>query len=283
MKLTRMIESGLPAIIGGTGINFRGPTSPLKNARDETIETRWGKAQITRAEYSGREIIFLHRHAATDGSSRVVPPHSINYRANVAALKKLGATGIFASTAVGSLRADWPPGTLVLLDDFIDGTSGRNKTFFDEHAIHIDVTQPYCPALRELLKGTAARLDLKLEDGGTYFCADGPRFETPAEICAYAKWGADVVGMTGAPEVALAREAHLSYAGVSIATNAAAGMGEQPLTQAEVLETMNAALPNVARLLLEAALHYKDDPSLASRKATDEFRSADFDPQNKIA
>jgi 5'-methylthioadenosine phosphorylase len=270
---------GLPAIIGGTGVHLRGPDSPLSHARDEIVMTRWGTARVTHAEYSGRAIIFLHRHAAPDGSARTVPPHAINYRANIAALKKLGVSGVFASTAVGSLRAAWPPGTLVLLDDFMDGTSGRAATFFDENAVHIDLTEPYCPALRALLRATAARLETELHDGGTYFCANGPRFETPAEIRAYARGGADLVGMTGVPEATLAREAQLSYAGVSIVTNAAAGLGAQPLTQSEVLAAMNAALPRVARLLLEASLYYTDDPARPARNATAEFAGAQFDPQ----
>ena len=276
-----MIEN-LIAIIGGTGFNLRGNNSPLLDARDETIHTHWGTAHVTRArlnEPDGREIVFLHRHASPDDASRhSTPPHKINYRANIAALKKLGVTGILASSAVGSLRPEWPGGTLILLDQFIDCTTARHKTFYDERAVHIDVTDPYCPHLRALLLRTAHDLDIALHDGGTYLCAEGPRFETPAEIRAYAMWGADVVGMTGVPEVVLAREASISYAGVSIITNAAAGISPQPLTQAEVLDAMAIALPQVAELFLQAARNYQDDPTLPSRRATVEFQTSGFDP-----
>jgi len=271
-----MSDNDLLAIIGGTGIDLRGADSPLQQARDEVVETRWGRAIVTRAQLHEREILFLHRHAASslDGGKvqgAAIPPHRINYRANIAALKKLGATAIFASTAVGSLRQEWSPGTLVLLDQFLDFTTTRAKTFFDNSAVHVDVTEPYCARARALLLDAALDSKLKIEDGGVYACADGPRFETPAEIRAYKMWGADVVGMTGVPETVLAREANISYAGVSIVTNFAAGILPQPLTQAEVLDAMRHALPQVVHLFLAAARHYKDDSSTRSRRATEEF------------
>ena len=274
------------AIIGGTGVDLRGADSPLSDAREEVITTQHGAALVTLARHEGREIAFLHRHANPDKQtqhlSHHLPPHRVNYRANIAALKKLDVTAIFASTAVGSLRREWAPGTLVLLDQFIDCTSGREKTFFDLGAVHVDVTHPYCPALRGLLKSAAQKLDYDLQDGGTYLCANGPRFETPAEIAAFARWGADLVGMTGVPEATLAREANISYAGVSIATNFAAGISPQPLTQAEVIESMIIALPRVVELFLLAARDYRDDPALPSRSATAEFKTSSFDPDSFI-
>jgi 5'-methylthioadenosine phosphorylase len=263
--------SELLAIIGGTGVDLRGVDSPLQDARDEIIETRWGTALVTLANLDNRELAFLHRHTPSPGI--YLPPHRVNYRANIAALKKIGATAIFASTAVGCLRPEWVPGTLVLLNDFIDATTARDKTFFDDRAVHIDVSDPYCPRLRALLRTTAEDLGFTLQDGGTYICTDGPRFETAAEIRAYAAWNADVVGMTGVPEVVLAREANISYAGVSIVTNAAAGILPQPLTQAEVMEAMREALPRVVQLFLAAAHDYRDDPTAASRYVTAEFGS----------
>ncbi|HEX8833291.1 MAG TPA: MTAP family purine nucleoside phosphorylase [Abditibacteriaceae bacterium] len=265
--------NGLLAIIGGTGVDLRGEGSPLYDLRDETVETRWGTARVTLAKLGERDIVFLHRHSPAPGTH--IPPHRINYRANIAALKKLGVTAILASTAVGSLRREWAPGTLVLLSQFIDATTTRDKTFFDDRAVHIDVTEPYCPRLRALLGESAEDLNLSLHDGGTYLCTDGPRFETPAEIRLYSAWGADVVGMTGVPEVVLAREANISYAGVSIVTNAAAGVLPQPLTQSEVLDAMREALPNVVQLFLAAAADYSDDPTSASRRVTAEFGSPD--------
>ena len=142
----------LLAFIGGTGFDLRGAGSPFTHARDETIETRFGLAHVTRADLDDKPVVFLHRHARPGNPTfKDVPPHKINYRANIAALKTLGATAILASTAVGGLRREWAPGTLVCLDNFLDMTTNRAKTFFDARAVHVDVTQPYCPSLRELV------------------------------------------------------------------------------------------------------------------------------------
>ena len=281
-----MSSSHLVAIIGGTGLESLAD-SPLQNARDERIQTRWGSALITRATLqsanaASRELIFLHRHAAPDSEKGRVPPHQINYRANIAALKRLGVTAIFASTAVGSLNVNYPPGTLLLLNDFLDATSRRDKTFFDTYPVHVDVTNPYCPHARTALLKAAQDLKIPLRDGGTYLCTDGPRFETPAEIKLYASWNADVVGMTGVPEVVLAREANISYAGVSIVTNLAAGISDAPLTQGEVLDAMKKALPQVSQLFLSAARSYQDDPQVLARRATREFATPHFDPDAVI-
>jgi len=276
-----MDRQGLLAIIGGTGFDLRGEHTPFGAVRAELIHTRWGAAHVTHARLQkdgGREIVFLHRHADPHvPGRRRVPPHKINYRANIAALKKIGVTAILASTAVGSLRPQWPAGTLVLLDQFIDCTTNREKTFFDEQPVHVDVTEPYCGHLRALLRQTAADANIEMQDGGTYLCTDGPRFETPAEIRAYTQWGADVVGMTGFPEAALAREASISYAGISIITNAGAGISPNPLTQSEVLAAMQTAFPRVAQLFLSAAVAYRDDPALPARRATAEFDTPEFD------
>jgi 5'-methylthioadenosine phosphorylase len=269
------------AIIGGTGVELS--THPaLRSVRDEVVETRWGTALVTRAVLDAKEVLFLHRHADPITKRRHVPPHKINYRANIAALKKLGATAIFASTAVGSLHSEWRPGTFVLLDQFIDFTCARPKTFFDEHALHVDFTEPYCRQAREYLRATATQLKMEMHNGGTYLCTDGPRFETPAEIRAFGNWGADVVGMTGVPEVVLAREAQIAYAGVSIVTNLAAGIAPEPLTQAEVLEAMRIAQPRVVELFLEAAREYSPDALWPSRCATREYATPDFEPDDEI-
>jgi 5'-methylthioadenosine phosphorylase len=277
------MAKSLLAFIGGTGFDLRGPDSPFTNAHDEQIHTRFGPAAVTHAQLDGRNVVFLHRHAHPDNPGlKTVPPHKINYRANIAALKKLGVTGILASTAVGGLRSEWPSGTLVLLNQFLDTTTGRDKTFFDSRAVHIDVTEPYCGHLRSLLLGVAKEIGVELQDGGTYICTDGPRFETAAEIRCFKQWGADVVGMTGVPEATLAREAEMSYVGVSIVTNAAAGISEHPLTHEEVTDAMKLALPTVAKLFLEAAKRYEDDPTTAARKSTRDFVVEGYDPTDEI-
>ena len=269
------------AIIGGTGVELRSHRA-LSDQRDEVVETQWGQALVTRVLLGKQAVLFLHRHAGPQTGKRHVPPHKINYRANIAALKKLGVTAIFASTAVGSLRPDWKPGTLVLLDQFIDCTSLRPKTFFEDRAVHVDVTEPYCLNAQKYLQEAATRLGLSLSTGGTYLCTDGPRFETPAEIQMFRQWGADLVGMTGVPEVVLAREAEIAYAGVSIVTNLAAGISPEPLTQAEVLDAMKEALPRVVDLFLEAAREYSPDDSWPSRNATREFATDGFEPLDSI-
>lgn len=273
----------LLAFIGGTGFDLRGPDSPFSDVRDEAVETRFGAAHVTHVRLNEKPLVFLHRHARPhDPTKKDVPPHRINYRANIAALKQLGVTGILASTAVGCLRPEWEPGTLVCLDSLLDVTTNRIKTFFDARAVHIDVTWPYCSHLRTLLLGVAEKLGTPLVDGGTYLCADGPRFETAAEIRTYKIWGADVVGMTGSPECFLAREAEMSYAGVSIVTNQAAGISPHPLTHEEVLEAMHAALPALAKLFLAAARDYEDDPSIPARNSTRGFVTSDYDPISEI-
>ncbi len=277
------MPKSLLAFIGGTGFDLRGAGSPFKNTQDGQIETRFGPAAVTRATLDGRPVVFLHRHARPDDPTRKdVPPHRINYRAQISALKKLGVTGILASTAVGGLRPHWPAGTLVLLDQFIDITTRRDKTFFDARAVHIDVTQPYCEHLRALLLRVADEIEVELQASGTYLCADGPRFETAAEIKTYAMWGADVVGMTGATEAILAREAEISYAGVSIVTNAAAGISPHPLTHMEVTQAMQGALPTVAKLFLEAARRYEDNPTTSARIATRDFATGGYEPRDEI-
>lgn len=277
------MPKSLLAFIGGTGFDLRGPQSPFKNAMDGHVDTRFGPAAITHAMLDAKPVVFLHRHARPDDMAKKdVPPHQINYRANIAALKKLGVTGILASTAVGGLRPQWPSGTLILLDQFLDFTTHRTKTFFDHRAVHIDVTQPYCAHLRALLLQAASDLRVDLHDGGTYLCADGPRFETAAEIKMFEKWGADVVGMTGATEATLAREAEISYAGVSVVTNAAAGISPHPLTHEEVTLAMKEALPRIAKLFLEAARRYEDDPNAASRRATRDFAVDGYEPNSEI-
>ena len=273
----------LLSFIGGTGFDLRGPDSPFSDARDELVSTKFGNASVTHANLDGKPVVFLHRHARPDDPMRKdVPPHKINYRANIAALKQLGATAILASTAVGGLRSEWAPGTLVCLDNFLDMTTNREKTFFDERAVHIDVTQPYCEELRALLLKTAKTENIELADGGTYGCADGPRFETSAEVRIYGTWGVDVVGMTGVPECTLAREAEICYSGVSIVTNQAAGISPHPLTHMEVMEEMKSALPILADLFLATARVYQDNPDWAARKATRDFVTADYDPTSEI-
>jgi Purine nucleoside phosphorylase len=176
----------------------------------------------------------------------------------------LGADRVLATNAVGSLRLDLEPGALIAFDDFIDFTHGRGVSFWKNHpesplgVTHTDFSEPYCPLLRDVLMETAANLNLPLLPRATYVCANGPRFESPAEIRMFAQWGGDVVGMTGLPEAVFAREAGLCYAAVGIVTNFAAGLTPEPVDHAEVVARMGLQVEQVRALLLEAALRLPD-------------------------
>jgi 5'-methylthioadenosine phosphorylase len=236
------------AIIGGTGVGQFDLDSPPEQ---RIITTPYGDALAQVGMLRGKTIAFLARH----GAGHKVPPHQINYRANIAALVKLGVRAVLATTAVGGLRIELKPGEFVLLDDLIDFTRDRtHKTFFDGdggQVVHTDFTRPYSEPLRTAIQEAAQTLAIPLRSTGTYLCNDGPRYETPAEVRLFAQWGADVVGMTGVPEATLAREAGLHYAGISLVTNPGAGISPTPLTHQEVEEAMHTAGPRLRELLTE--------------------------------
>lgn len=238
------------AIIGGTGL-YENPY--LEDREKVVVETRFGGALLYRGRYREREVYFLARH----GEGHGLPPHLVNYRANIAAIKKLGIAAVLATAAVGSLRRAMAPGSLVLIDQFIDFTRGRPSTFFEggeAGVVHVDLTEPYCPALRGAFLRAAERTGERIIDGGCYLCTEGPRFETPAEISMFALWGGDLVGMTNVPEVVLAREAGLCYATIALVSNFAAGISATPLSHQEVLAEMAQRKGALDRLLLEAVL-----------------------------
>lgn len=242
-----MIRADL-AVIGGTGVY---KADMLVNTRDVEIETRYGKVSLMLGEYKGRQVAFLARH----GKGHSVPPHLVNYRANIQALKDLGVKKIIATAAVGSLNIEMAPQDFVLLDQFLDFTKARNCTFFDgelEGVRHIDVTEPYCPRLRSFLYERAVKLGIKTHQGGCYVCMEGPRYETPAEIKMLKLFGGDVVGMTNVPEVVLAREAGLCYATVAMVTNYAAGIAPAKLSHSEVVQVMDQLSENISRLIMAA-------------------------------
>ena len=229
------------AIIGGSGF-YSVPGCKLREKR--VVWTKYGDATLFIYENSsGGEFIFLPRH----GEDHNCAPHKINYRANIKALHEAGVELIIGISSVGSLRESIRPGDFVLLDQFLDFTKHRPITFFDEDGcvVHTDMTEPYCQELRQCIL-TAPRKGITLHDKGTYVCAEGPRFETAAEIRMYAMLGGDVVGMTGVPDVVLARELGICYAGIAVATNYAAGISKV-VTHVEVLEAMK----NIESLLAD--------------------------------
>ncbi len=211
------------AIVTGTGFEALRSLLPELETRVDTIRTRYGKATVVTTSYRGEEIVILPRH----GLQHEVPPHRINHRANLKALHQLGVTAVLGILAVGSLSTHVPPGTVVVLDQFLDFTRGPVPTFFHggrTGVVHTTMTEPYCAALREQLAALAAARHLPLVPRGTYVCTSGPRLETAAEIRMFRQLGGDVVGMTGVPEACLARELGLHYAGVAYSVNWAAGI-----------------------------------------------------------
>ncbi len=236
------------AVIGGTGVY---DPRMLEEVHEESLVTPFGKITYKTGQYRGQEVIFIPRH----GAGHTIPPHLINYRANIWGLKKLGVNTILATTAVGSLNLAMKPGDFVLVDQFLDFTKNRQHTFYEggeRGVVHVDVTDPYCAALRAVLARAAVESSLSVHRSGVYVCTEGPRFETPAEIRAFTMLGGDLVGMTNVPEVVLAREAEMCYATISMVTNFAAGISPTPLTHAEVLETMEANTDNLKQLVMKA-------------------------------
>ena len=215
-------------IIGGTGVYDI--VDKADSMKKQKVETEYGDVEVSILDIEGKKVVFLPRHSA--GHS--YPPHKINYKANIRALEKLGVNEIIATNSVGSLNPDIGPGAFVIVNDFIDFTVLRDKTFFDDIVVHTDMTEPYCNRLRDILISTG-----DVVPTGTYVCTEGPRFETPAEIKMFQKMGGDVVGMTGLPEVVLAREKNICYSSICIVSNYGAGISPDKLSMEEVLDIMN--------------------------------------------
>lgn len=247
----------MPAKIGifaGTGFY---DLPGLNSATSKEVKTEFGSALITNGIWKGVEIAFLTRH----GIKHSVPPHRINYRANIRAMKDLQVSAIIAINVVGGIDPALSPGDISLIDDFVDFTSGRESTFFDgsgpEGVQHIDMTNVYDKALQALLQESATSQGIKLATGGIYAGFNGPRFETPAEIRFARLAGATVVGMTGCPEAALAREIGIPFASIALVVNPAAGLSQDEITmdainaalnsgKSKILEVIAGALPNLA-------------------------------------
>lgn len=244
------MEPGNIAIIGGTGFERLPPeifAEPLR------VATEFGTVPVLSVSNNYTEpykLYFISRH----GDTHRLAPHQIDYRANVAAMCELGVRFVLASNTVGSLRKDLPPGSLVLLSDFLDFTRGRVLSYFGDAGSwsHTDFTTPYSTFLRDALVQAASIADASLVEHGTYVCCDGPRFETPAEIRMFAALGGDVVGMTGLPEAIFAREAGLEYAALCVVTNYGAGLTSSPVSHADVVAEMEQYTAGIRELFLIA-------------------------------
>jgi 5'-methylthioadenosine phosphorylase len=215
------------------------------------VRTPYGRVEVLVGDLGSRRVAFLPRH----GRRHEAPPHLVNYRANLWALRSLGVKRILAVSACGSLNPRMRPGELVLLDQFLDFTKGRPATFYTgggKGVVHVDLTEPYCPELRRILQEAAKEEGIRLHPRGTYVCTEGPRFETAAEIRAFRRLGGDLVGMTNVPECVLARELEMCYAAVGLVTNFAAGLAGTKLTHTEVAERMGEGTKTMARLFLSS-------------------------------
>ncbi len=238
------------AIIGGTGLTS---LHGLEIERREMVHTPYGEPSgpITHGALDGKPIMFLARH----GYGHTIPPHKVNYRANIWALKHLNVGWILAVAAVGGIAEDLSPGRLVFPDQIIDYTWCRDHTFFGENlaqVVHIDFTQPYDRALRVLLIESARAAGIDAAEQGTYGATQGPRLETAAEIGRMARDGCSMVGMTGMPEVALARELELPYATCAVVANWAAGLhGQTFVAMSEIESTLRTGMTQVRKLLTE--------------------------------
>jgi len=203
------------AIIGGSGLY---DVEEFKDREFVKIDTPWGKPSedILKTKYNNKEIYFLPRH----GRGHHISPSKINFRANIDALKQLGVTDIVSVSAVGSLKEDLPPGKFVIVDQFIDRTFARNKTFFDDEIVaHVSMAHPTSNGLMNSCEEAIKQENIKYQRGGTYIVMEGPQFSTLAESNLYRSWNADVIGMTNMPEAKLAREAEIRYASVSMVTD----------------------------------------------------------------
>ena len=234
-------------IIGGTGL-----TAIESLVVEETAEpvTAWGapSAPLQFGRIGGQRVVFLARH----GSPHRIPPHRVNYRANIEALQGAGVDRIIAVNAVGAMHEAMTPASLVLPDQIIDYTWGRAPSFYEddlEHTVHVDFTWPYSETVREALRKASEAAAVALHDGGVYACTQGPRLETAAEIQRLEQDGADIVGMTAMPEALLAREAGIGYACLALVVNWAAGKTCEAITMEDIRGNLDAGIGRVLRVL----------------------------------
>ena len=245
-------------IIGGSGVYEI--TQKADSCVNQMVKTDYGEVEVSILEIFSKKVAFIPRHA----SGHSIPPHKINFRANIDALKKVGVTQIIATNSVGSMNKEMPPGSFVIPDDFLDFSQNRAKTFYEDKVVHVDVTEAYCPTLRDVLAESG---DVVL--GGTYVCTEGPRFETPAEIKMFKMLGGDLVGMTGLPEVTLAREREMCYNSICIVSNYASGISDQELTIDEVFEMLSEKEADLLELIYNFIKNVEDSPDCTCRHALD--------------
>lgn len=253
------------AFIGGSGFNtFEGFQTERIALQQTPYASEPVAVTIGHLPHVSQSLCFLPRH----GDGHTMPPHRINYRANLYALYQLQVSGIIAVNAVGGIHKQAGPGQLMVPDQIVDYTYGREHTFFDGSVIdldspdrftasvaHIDFTEPYDQELRRRLSAAAARLDIALLDHGVYGATQGPRLETPAEVRRLQRDGCDIIGMTGMPEAALARELNLPYACIALSVNWAAGLSAEPITMDAIRAVLTQGMDDIRRILSDVASH----------------------------
>ena len=235
------------AIIGGTGLTT---LDNLVISHRQAVSTPYGEpsAPLVHGRLENADVVFLARH----GAAHTIPPHRVNYRANLWALREAGVQNVVAVAAVGGIREDMQAGRLAFPDQLIDYTDSRRHTYFEDdldQVTHIDFTEPYCAQLRQVLIDTARRLALGAAEDGTYAATQGPRLETAAEIDRLERDGCSMVGMTGMPEAALARELALCYASCAVVANRAAGRGAGTISMTDIEANLVSGMADVRRLL----------------------------------
>jgi 5'-methylthioadenosine phosphorylase len=239
-------------VIGGSGVY----DMAMDGSRWESIASPWGETsdQFRIGTIHGMEVVFLPRH----GRGHRIPPSAINYRANIDAMKRAGVTDLVSISACGSFREHLPPGTFVIVDQFIDRTFAREKSFFGSGCVaHVSLADPISPLLADRIEAAAQKAGISCHRGGTYLCMEGPQFSTIAESQLYRQWGCDVIGMTNMPEAKLAREAELCYATVAMVTDFDSWHpGHGTVDIQAILEVVRLNSGNATRLVTEIALNF---------------------------
>jgi len=243
------------AIIGGSGLyNIDG----IKDEKWITVKTPWGEPsdQILEAKIDNKQIYFLPRHSR----GHKINPSNINFRANIDALKQLGVTDILSVSAVGSLKEELEPGKFVLVDQFIDRTFARVKTFFDKEIVaHVSMAKPISPGLMKACEAVLNKINLKYQVGGTYLVMEGPQFSSLAESNLYRSWGCDVIGMTNMPEAKLAREAEIRYASVAMVTDYDCWHEDHDdVSVDQVIKTLLGNADNARKMIVEVVKSFEE-------------------------
>ena len=243
------------AIIGGSGLyNIDG----IKDEKWITVKTPWGEPsdQILEAKIGSKQIYFLPRHSR----GHKINPSNINFRANIDALKQLGVTDILSVSAVGSLKEELEPGKFVLVDQFIDRTFARVKTFFDKEIVaHVSMAKPISPGLMKACEAVLKKINLKHQVGGTYLVMEGPQFSSLAESKLYRSWGCDVIGMTNMPEAKLAREAEIRYASVAMVTDYDCWHEDHDdVSVDQVIKTLLSNADNARKMIVEVVKSFEE-------------------------